>query len=171
MKKIFITLTLCIISIVSYAEFVDLNNGWRQYSENTVLNNNTKNGWYFVKLNDSTEFSIYIDIYMGDTLCELRIVNKDTNGNPKIFYSYDQKATYYFNAFVNNETTRFAAISFNYDDKNNFSSGFSPEGLGNNDLAKQIAFKLLEGYSVRLVAFPRLAEYQEIKELVIPSIK
>ena len=172
MKRSIILWMLCLVSIIGYAEFRELNNGWQQHFETTVLSNNPLNGLYFVKVNDSTEFKTYIDISSkGDTICELFIEAKDANGDNKIFYTFDKKSTYFFNVFRDNESQKLSLIRFEYNEENEFTTGFYPNGLGQNNLAKKIAFLLLSGHQLKFVVTPNLAEFQEIKEFTVPSMK
>ena len=172
MKKFYAVLILCFMSILSYAQFKNLNNGWKLYSDEKELNHNQINGLYFVKVNDSTEFKMYLDAsFGGDTICELFLEAKDENGNNKVFYIFDTKATYFFNVFRDDETERFSMIKFEYNEDDEFTTGFNQNGLGQNTLAKQIALQLLNGHHLRFIVSPNMAEFQEIKEITIPSAK
>lgn len=172
MKKTLVMMLLCFISIGNRAENINWNNGWQQYHEPTVLSKDVLNGYYSVSLNDSTKFNIYIDITAHeDTICELMIDASDIYGNPKVFYFFEEKATYFFNVYRINETERFSIIKFEYNENNDFTTGFNVNGLGQNKLATQVALELLNGQAIKLVAPTNSAKYQEIKELTIPSIK
>lgn len=171
-KSLLFAFMLCFAGIGNCAEYITWNNGWKQYHEKTVLNHDNINGLYFLSLNDSTDFQMYIDVSMqGDTICELMINARDKEGNPKIFYFFEEKATYFFNVFRDKEDKRFSIIKFEYNEENGFTTGFNVNGLGQNKLAQQIILQLLEGHQLRFVATTNLAEYQEIKELIIPGLK
>ena len=171
MKKSLLVFTLCVISLASYAELKELNNGWRQFVYEGTMDN-PLDGRYSVALNDTTKFIMYLDVIpMEDTLCVLTIESRDINGKTKIFYLFDDKATYFFNVFRDSETERFSMIKFEYNEDNEFTTGFNPNGLGQNKLATQIALQLLNGHQLKLVVPSKSAPYQEIKKLTIPSVK
>ncbi len=171
-KSLLFAFMLCFAGIGNCAEYITWNNGWKQYHEKTVLSHDNINGLYFLSLNDSTDFQMYIDISMqGDTICELMINARDQEGNPKIFYFWEEKATYFFNVFRDGEDKRFSIIKFEYNEENEFTTGLNANGLGQNKLAKQIILQLIEGHQLKFMATPNLAEYQEIKELIIPGLK
>lgn len=171
MKKSLLAFILCVISITLHAEFIILNNGWRQFVYEGTMDN-PLDGRYSVALNDTTNFIMYLDVTeTGDSICELTIVSRDINGKKKIFYLFDEKATYFFNVFRDRETERFSIIRFEYNDDNEFTTGFNPDGLGQNKLATQIATQILNGHQLKLVVPSKSAPYQEIKELTIPSVK
>lgn len=171
-KSLLFAFMLCFAGIGNCAEFIHWNNGWKQYFEKTVLRQDSLNGLYFLTLNDSTDFQMYIDISTeGDTICELMINARDKEGNPKIFYFFEEKATYFFNVFRDKEDKRFSIIKFEYNEENEFTTGFNVSGLGQNKLAKQIILQLLDGHKLRFEATPNLAEYQEIKDFIVPSLK
>lgn len=173
MKKThLIVLMLCFVGIGNCAEYIHRNNGWKQYYEKTVLRQDSINGLYFFALNDSTDFQMYVDISTeGDTICELMINARDKEGNSKIFYFFEEKATYFFNVFRDSEDKRFSIIKFEYNEENEFTTGFNTNGLGQNKLAQQIILQLLAGHQLRFEATPNLSEYQEIKEFIVPSLK
>ena len=173
MKKTLLAFMLCLGTIMSYAASLkDLNNGWQLYSNDNELNHNPLNGLYFLTIDEKTDFKIYIDILnSGDTICELFIDSKDEDGNNRVFYTFDRKSTYFFDVYRINESNRFSIVKFEYNENDDFSTGFNQNGLGQNNLAKQIALELLKGQSIKFVATPSMAEYQEIKELIIPGIK
>ena len=171
MKKTLVMMMLCFISIVAYSEIIALSNGWSKYYDSSFMNNEME-GRYGVKIDDKTSIGFYIDITEeGDTLCQLTMENWEEKGKKKIFYFFEDKATYYFNVFRNDESQRVRMISFSYDEYDDFTTGFNTEGLGQNRLALQCALDLLNGYNLKLIAPTNSAKYQEIKELAIPSIK
>ena len=172
MKKILVVIAmLCFVNIVVYSEIITLSNGWSKYYDSSFMNNEME-GRYGVKIDDKTSFGFYIDITeYGDTLCQLKMENWEEKGKKKIYYFFEDKATYYFNVYRNNETQRVRMISFSYDEFDDFSTGFNTEGLGQNRLALQCALDLLNGYDLKLVCPEKMEKYQELKELIIPSIK
>ena len=171
MKKFFIALMLCMISTIAYCEIISLTNGWSKFYDQAFMNNEIE-GRYSVKIDDKTQFGFYIDITEeGDTLCTLKMENWEEKGQKKIYYFFEDKATYYFNVFRNSETQRVRMVSFSYDEYDDFTTGFNAEGLGQNRLALQCALDLLNGYALKLICPKNMEEFQELKELTIPGIK
>lgn len=168
MKKLLISFLLVLVSTFCFAEMQNAKNGWKY--DSFWLSRSAK--LYFIEIDDSTEVSLYFDItLLGDTLCEFSLSQYDQNGEDKIFYFFDEKATFYYDVFLLNAQERFAAISFSYNEKNKFSTGFHSDGLGQNKLVCSILNALLNGKDVKFVSVPALAEYQEIKEFILPSVR
>lgn len=156
---------------MSYAQWKELNNGWRQFVTEIGAYNPT-NGLYSIRIGERTDFKMYIDVLApGDTLCKLTIDSWDEDKRPKIFYTNDDKSIYFFDVFFENTSKRFSIIRFEYDKDENFTTGFNSDGSGQNSLAVKIATQLLKGNDVKFVVNSSVEKYQEIKEMIIPGIK
>lgn len=158
--------------MTGYADWQNLNNGWRQYTDDyNTGSTNPINGLYSYKIDDYTKFSIYIDVTARDTLCVFYIESVYEDGSPKIYYTYGSKSTYFFDVFDAKSSHMIDMVKFEYDEEGDFSTGFNVRGLGQNKTATKLAMCLLKGKSLKFVVYPPLEEFQEIKEFVLPSIK
>lgn len=163
MKKILVALMLCLISIASLAEIKDLGNGWKFI--NTA---NEIEGLYYYDIDPTIRIKMYISTSNNDTYYEFRIESKDDAGNSKIYKILEEKATFYFDVFQEGYNEYFSILRFSYNDRDEMTTGFSLKGQ--NDLAGKVVQKLLNGVGVKFIASKSLAEFQEIKEFILPPI-
>lgn len=171
MKKIFLALLLSVVCLSICAETYNLGNEWKKFVC-CQMDTNSIEGIYSHIIDDTTEVSLQVNIIEGDTLCHLSIKRETSRGKEYVFYLMeDTKATYYYDVFEDNSATRFSALRFFYDDKDNFTTGSEIyPNRGQNKLALQVALLLLNNHSVRFTAMKAMAEHQEIKEFILPAI-
>lgn len=170
MKKVFLVLLLCSVCLPSFAITFDMDNGWKRFVC-CQMDTNSIEGIYSYAMDDTTKIHVQINIVEGDTLCSLSINRENKHGDKYIFYVVENKATYYYDVFEDSLRTRFSALRFFYDKDDNFTSGREIyPNKGQNKLAVQVASRLLNNHSVRFAAMKAMAEYQEIKEFVLPAI-
>lgn len=172
MKKTLVLFSLSFVCLCCFAEWQDGKNGWKYFNDSFRSSQESGPSFYTIDIDDSTKVSLYFDVTShGDTLCEFLLNQVNQNGEDKIFSLFDRKLDYFYNVFLLNTEERFSAVKFSYDEENKFTTGFNPDGLGQNKLACSILRALLNGGSVKFVVMPAMEEWQEIKEFILPSLK
>ena len=67
--------------------------------------------------------------------------------------------------------SRFSILRFSYDEKDDFTTGFSSTGKGQNQLASDVFKCITTGINVKFIVPDKMAEYQEIKSFNLPYMK
>lgn len=170
MKKITFILVVFLTCINCYAVgWQELNNGWKHYDSS--ISDSPESGLFSYQIDNYLTMMLYVDFYKQDTLCEFILNCEDEKFQKKVFYFFEDKATYFFNVFREGEESRFSILRFSYDEKDDFTTGFSSTGKGQNQLASDVFKCITTGINVKFIVPDKMAEYQEIKSFNLPYMK